>query len=388
MKTLVEASVRLPTMPLDVTVVFRVDASTKIGSGHVMRCLTLAEELAWGGRDCLFVCRATSGDLASAIRARGFVVVSMERAVTAPIQRTGSNESYEDWLVGGWRQDLDQTLASLVQVRFQWLIVDHYGIDHRWETAFRASRPSVRIACIDDLADRVHDCDLLLDQNLGRRPHDYAQLVPPGCKILVGTSYALVRSEFREARAASLVRRQTLQRPRRVLINFGGVDSGNVTEDVLDALAHVPGSHSLRVDIVMGLAAPHLKAVLRAADRSQFDTKVHVDTTRMAYLMTMADVAVGAGGGTSWERCCLGLPSLVLEIALNQRDVVRQLASHDVAYVVDQTSLVRSLLTAWKKIQSGERLLEMSKNASTLVVGNGASLVAESIIRGTAHETR
>ncbi|WP_306916600.1 MULTISPECIES: UDP-2,4-diacetamido-2,4,6-trideoxy-beta-L-altropyranose hydrolase [unclassified Arthrobacter] len=360
--------------------VFRVDASSVIGSGHVMRCLTLAEELRSRGGDCLFVCRTSEGDLVGEIRRRGFSAMPMGTVGTDIVTESVSALDHADWLAGGWQFDVNETLQFLGGVTFDWLVIDHYGIDLQWESEFRAARPTARLACIDDLADRAHECDLLIDQNLGRRTQDYTALVPPTCKSLVGTRYALLRPEFRAVRAESLARRREGLCPERVFVNLGGVDMANMTARVIEALAELPESNKIKVDIVLGGSAPHADSVRRTARKLPLDTTVYVNTARMADLMALADVAVGAGGGTSWERCSLGLPSMVLELAPNQRNVVLALASHDVAYILEDRTLTASVLEAWKKLQDPERLLQMSMNASNLVTGDGAMLVADALL--------
>lgn len=367
--------------------VFRVDASSVIGSGHVMRCLTLAEELRSRGGECLFVCRTNDGDLVGEIRRRGFNAMPLGTVVTEIVTESVSALDHADWLAGGWQLDVNETLQLLVDVVFDWLVIDHYGIDRHWESEFKAARPTVRIACLDDLADRAHDCDLLVDQNLGRSSQDYTALVPAACAMLVGTQYALLRPEFRALRAESLARRRGGLSPERIFVNLGGVDMGNMTTRVIEALAGLPESNNIKVDIVLGGSAPHSDSVRRTARELPLDTTVYVNTSRMADLMALADVAVGAGGGTSWERCSLGLPSMVLELAPNQRNVVLALASHDVAYVLEGGTLTASILEAWKKLQDPERLNRMSLNASNLVTGDGATLVADALLEGVELES-
>lgn len=363
-----------------VTAVFRVDASSVIGSGHVMRCLTLAEELRRRGRSCLFVCRISEGELSREIRRRGFRVILLESVDQETIADNLSAPHHDKWLAGGWQVDVKDTLENLVKVSFDWLVVDHYGIDHRWESRFRLARPMVKVACIDDLADRAHDCHLLLDQNLGRAFQDYSALVPTSCELLLGARYALLRPEFRTLREESLARRREGVPPQRIFVNFGGVDVGNMTARVIEALAELPGSCDLKVDAVLGPTAPHAKSVRQTARMLPLDTTVHVNTAEVAKLMALADVAVGAGGGTSWERCSLGLPSMVLELAPNQRDVVLALARYDAAFVLEGRSLSASIQEAWKKLQSPQRLLEMSMNAAKLVTGQGAAQVVDALL--------
>ena len=172
-------------------VVFRADASVTIGTGHVMRCLTLAEALRKAGAEVAFVCRELDGNLAGLIEARGFDV-----HVLPPLEPPTDPLT---WTAAHWHEDAAQT-ASFLKTRADWLVVDHFALEHRWEKEMREH--ANRLMVIDDLADRVHDCDLLLDQNYLQEPARYDTLVPAHCRKLLGPAYALLRDEFRRAREA------------------------------------------------------------------------------------------------------------------------------------------------------------------------------------------
>lgn len=282
----------------------RCDASTAIGSGHVIRCLTLADGLALRGASVSFVCRQQPGDLCTLIEQRGYRV-----------HRLKGDPS-------GWEDDAEKTGKLLAgDAEVSWLIVDHYGLDARFEARLR--RFDVKILVIDDLADRPHDCDLLLDQNLY---HDlgcrYRGLIPEACRTLLGPHYALLRPEFLAARRQLRARRGDLQR---LLISFGGGDAANETAKALAAV-ELLNTDRLFLDVVVGLSNPHalsLQAVCAARPGCTFHTQV--DT--MAELMSRADLALGSGGTTTWERCYLGLPSLTVVVAPNQRLLTEAVAA-------------------------------------------------------------
>ncbi|MFH0934731.1 MAG: UDP-2,4-diacetamido-2,4,6-trideoxy-beta-L-altropyranose hydrolase, partial [Pseudomonadota bacterium] len=296
------------------SILIRTDASLDIGTGHVMRCLTLAEALREQGASCRFVCRAHPGNLIDLIRQRGFVVHSLP---SDPDWQPRSTEpAHAAWLGADWQADAEQTKVSAGGTAIDWLIVDHYALDGRWESALRGH--SGKIMVIDDLADRVHDCDLLLDQNLGRNAEDYAALVPGGCTLLVGAKYALLRPEFSAQREYSLARRSAPQL-KHLLITMGGVDKDDVTGKVLDALRVCTLPADCRISVVMGPHAPWLAQVRERAANMPWPTMVLVNISDMARLMADSDLAIGAAGCTSWERCCLGLPSLMMVLADNQR---------------------------------------------------------------------
>lgn len=298
-------------------IAFRTDASVQIGTGHVMRCLTLANALSEQGAQCTFVCRAHEGHLGDKITAAGHVV----HLLTQPDEKTrpdAETDLYAHWLGVSWQQDAEETRQALKATDYDWLVVDHYGLDARWESPMRDK--AKRILAIDDLANRSHDCDLLLDQNLGRKAQDYDDWVPEHAKRLVGPTYALLRPEFAQWREYSLARREQPEF-KRLLVTMGGVDKDNVTGQVLDALQECALPNDCRITVVMGPHAPWLEQVKAQAGNFPSDCQVLVNVSNMAQLMADADLAIGAAGSTSWERCCLGVPSLTIVFALNQKDI-------------------------------------------------------------------
>ena len=265
----------------------------------------------------LFVCREHKGHLCDLVQHRGFRVGRLPLCSTFAARSTagGSPDSRASLLGASWEADWQQTCALIGTYsvsRPSWLVVDHYAIDHRWESASRES--AERIMAVDDLADRVHDCDVLLDQNLvadmGER---YASKGPDHCRILSGPRFALLQSEYAGMRQCLSPRRGAV---RSVLISFGGTDSENLTGRCLSAFLSLRRSQ-IRADVVITSFFPHADSVLRLAEGHE-NVRVHRDLPTLACLIAAADLGVGAGGGTSWERLCLGLPSLVITSAENQ----------------------------------------------------------------------
>jgi UDP-2,4-diacetamido-2,4,6-trideoxy-beta-L-altropyranose hydrolase len=359
------------------TVLFRVDASLDIGTGHVMRCLTLADALRERGADCRFICREHPGNLLHLIRERGYTAHGLPVDCGEPTAGEGVNRPqspHAAWLGTDWKRDAEQTRAVLGGSPVDWLVVDHYALDGRWESTMR--QICRRLMVIDDLADRVHECDLLLDQNLGRLADDYSGLVPGECELLVGPKYALLRPEFASLREYSLKRRVEPQL-KRLLISLGGVDKNNVTADVLEAIRACTLPEAFRITIVMGPHAPWLEQVRATAGQLPWETEVLVDVRNMAELMAESDLAIGAAGSTSWERCTMGLPTLLLVLARNQVEVTGYLSKAGAAECLDYGArLQRQLCEQLASLAVGsEGLAEFSRKARSVCDGAGASRV-------------
>lgn len=296
----------------------RADSSAAIGSGHLMRCLTLAEELRDRGAQVVFICRDHPGNFSFLVEQKGFALEPLPVVISAGEESNG----YESWIGDTWENDAQATLQIIDRCPrgARLLVVDHYGLDHRWETLFR---PCVdRILVIDDLADRRHECDFLLDQNLHENMETrYKGLVPENCRLFLGPAYALIRKEFREAKARMKPRDGQV---RRILVFMGGADPTNETMKALEAveMLHRP---DIAVDVVVGAKHPFLKEIQKKCLMMR-NTAFHCQTDRMAELMAQADLAIGGGGTATWERCYMELPSITLSIAENQKGILESLS--------------------------------------------------------------
>lgn len=360
-------------------VAFRVDASIRIGTGHVMRCLTLADELASQGHECIFVCRAHLGHLGDLIRGKGHKLILLPLASTGSesTTETSSFDDYQQWLGTIWQEDAGQTREAIAPVRPEWLVVDHYALGAKWERALASVVGKILV--IDDLANRAHECALLLDQNLGRAASDYDELLPADCQRLIGPRYALLRPEFSECRERSLERREHPEL-KRILISLGGVDRSNRTCDVLGALEESALLACVELDIVMGATAPYLKEVRQHAARLPVKATVSVNVTDMAERMCLADLSIGAAGSTSWERCCLGLPTVLVVQAENQAAGAKALEATGAALIVGDPEQLRTLLPSLLDgLNDSRRLHQLSVAASAISDGSGALSVVHSM---------
>jgi UDP-2,4-diacetamido-2,4,6-trideoxy-beta-L-altropyranose hydrolase len=356
-------------------VAIRADASSTTGHGHVVRCLTLAKGLADRGASVRFICRELDGHLCDLIEQRGFDVDRLPNVVSA---RQPSARSPElNWLgVVTWEDDAEQTAAALrsAGAPFDWLVVDHYGLDSRWEAAVRPV--TTRILVIDDLANRTHDCDLLLDQNLvADMSVRYDSHLPEGCATLIGPRYALLQPDYADLHDDVRPRQGPV---RRILVFFGGVDGANLTDRTLDALLDI-APRDLFIDVVASAASVDR---LRQMAAGNTNVGVHSGLLTLAPLMAAADLAVGAAGTTTWERLCLGVPSIVVTMADNQRPTTSELDRRGLAWCmgdaedIDRGAIRDVLRTVIAQGCDTER----SARGLALVDGRGTSRVCAAML--------
>lgn len=353
-------------------IMFRVDASITIGTGHVMRCRTLATALKKHGANIQFISRAHPGHLGDMLAREGFPVTLLPQPEC--IEHDGND--YAAWLGVSQQEDADQTIVLLENQQCDWLIVDHYGLDRVWEAQLQSHTRKLMV--IDDLANRPHECDMLLDQNYVVASQErYLEWVPAHCQLLLGPRYALLRSEYAQYRETMAQRTGNIKR---VLVYMGGADNANITGKVIDAFSADKLAH-LEVDVVVGPNFIHKVGVTEQAN-ARPNTHLHGPRPHLADLMAQADFAVGAGGGTTWERLCMGLPSLVLSIAKNQVPACVALASSGlIRYLGDEhkfdvAAIESALLEA---LAAAGHLNASSASYKSLVDGRGTDRVAEAI---------
>ena len=355
-----------------ISICIRTDASLQIGTGHVMRCLTLADALREQGAECQFVCREHEGHLMDHIRFRGYAA----HALPKPDANCsfGSDLTHASWLGVDWQTDVFQMRQALCREVLDWLIVDHYALDHRWESALR---PFCKfIMAIDDLADRLHDCDLLLDQNYGSASDRYRSLVPSDCTQFHGPEYALLKPVYAERRAQLPARDGQV---RRVLIYFGGcADATNLLRLAVQAFQAQELVH-IELDIVVG-ASYERQSSLEELVAQRGKATIHRQLPDLADLMAKVDLAIGAGGATTWERCCMGLPSIVISIAENQRPACEALSADKLIDYLGQVDQVTSDLIRDRVLSLPKKpdlLRDLSERGMKLVDGDGVSKVTK-----------
>ncbi|WP_137153227.1 UDP-2,4-diacetamido-2,4,6-trideoxy-beta-L-altropyranose hydrolase [Devosia sp. FKR38] len=355
---------------------FRADAALDIGAGHVMRCITLAQALSDRGAECTFICREHPGHLIEAIRTAGFGVTGLP-----VLERSGTEKSpYASWVGADTAVDASQSRAIFDAQGCNFIIADHYGLDAQWE---RAVSPAGRIGIIDDLANRPHYSALLIDQTLDRAAHSYAGLVPDDCITLCGSSFAILRPQFAKARARSLELRAG-RAPGQILVSMGGIDRDNLTGRVLDVLTALPSDLEFRTTVVLGATAPWREAVTRQAATSRRKVEVLVNVADMAELLIQTDLAIGAAGSSAWERCCLGVPTVMAVTADNQTEIARAVAARGAALTAgaaDAPGFDSRLAGAIVQLLRESDLRSgMSHAAAAVTDGLGADRVADALM--------
>lgn len=343
-------------------VAIRADASSQLGVGHVMRCLTLASALRQRGHEVHFLCQPLPGHLGDLLEHQGYPVGFLDL-----VQDTD-------------RSDQKATREAISQLprRLDWLLVDHYGLDHAWESAMRPY--ALRLMVIDDLANRHHTCDLILDQNyvpnLERR---YDGLVPEDCHRLMGPRFALLRAEFNEERAALRSRDGCV---RRVLVSFGGSDPTGETQKAVIALLPFC-EQGVEVEVILGRANPRLQELLTSLAGVQ-GVSCHAQVDDMARHIARADLALTAGGSTTWERCHLGLPGLVISVAENQVEIAEHLGRQGYQVYLgphEQVGVDVIRRAVSKVLAHPAQLRDMSRKSMELVDGQGAMRVVDAMVK-------
>ena len=328
-----------------------------------MRCLTLAECLRDEDHTVLFVCRDLPGTLSAMVEEKGFVLKRLPAAEhpTTPVT-TGR---YDSWLAVDPARDVAETIEAIGEEGADWLVVDHYGIDARWE---KKIRPHVsHILVIDDLANRTHDCDLLTEQNYrAEASARYAGLTPHHCRHLIGPDYALLQPSFARLRSQAQPRTDIDN----ILVFYGGIDATNETDRALGVLESIRDFNGV-IDVVVGSANTRRKQIERRCEEME-TVRFHCQTKTMAELMLRADLALGAGGVTSWERCCLGLPTIVTAVAENQIDIARTVADMKAGWYAGTAAEVTGerLWTLVQRAMSEPELLAEASQAA-LKLGDG-----------------
>ena len=288
-------------------IAIRVDGNAESGVGHVLRCITLADKLIDYNIKCTFFVRNISKSLFELLDEK-FEVILLDRI---DIMFAATDE-YSRWLGVNQRFDAEEFIACARPGNFNGVVVDHYGLGYHWE---RPVQDNFRfILVLDDLANREHICNLLVDQSIGRKASCYSPLVPQICTLLVGPKYALLRDEFSADFSGC-------KKQYDILINFGGADKDNYTEHVLSMLAMYANMHKHSIKIIIGSDYPYTLGLVRRVEKLGLEFKLVENPNNVAREISECRIAIGAGGVSLLERSALGVPSIVYAIADNQKHI-------------------------------------------------------------------
>ncbi|MFI8622103.1 UDP-2,4-diacetamido-2,4,6-trideoxy-beta-L-altropyranose hydrolase [Marinomonas sp. NPDC078689] len=323
-------------------VVIRTDASLHIGSGHVMRCLVLADALRAAGHNVMFLTRPQKGDLIEVITGRGFPVYKLSQPERWSTPKTTSD--YAAWLQMDEIEDAEECIAQLNNIDL--VVVDHYGIGIKWHKRIKLQYPC-KIMVIDDLV-REHSADLIIDQTLLREPSEYTRSHPVSL-ILTGTDYAIIHPDFAKYHSINLERSNKERQRHHVLLSMGGVDGPNATLKVLKALKRDFVEPPLTT-VLLSTRAPHYQQIKFFSEKEK-DWVTHIDfVENMAEFMSMFDVAIGAPGSSSWERACLGIPSILVPLAENQRAICSTLVDVGASLQLDISLIDKKLKSSYNQL--------------------------------------
>ncbi|MCE0556226.1 UDP-2,4-diacetamido-2,4,6-trideoxy-beta-L-altropyranose hydrolase [Motilimonas sp. E26] len=353
-------------------VVFRVDASSQLGFGHLMRCLTLANSLAQCGVECIFICREMSGFQPDKIESQGYRLYYL----------TAQSNSDETG-------DAQATLEILTTLTPSWLIVDHYHLNSEWQHTIKqgGGLAHTKLMVIDDLCRPAPYADLLLDQSLGRQDTDYKHL-PAECKLALGVDYTLLNAAFIEQRAAAEAKRRHFAH-RELLVSIGATDPLNLTQLVIDGLAYLSTEIYPKVTIVLSKSAPYLNHVeLAIAQQHNRNIILIKDATNMASLMLNADFAIGACGTSSWERACLGLPCLSFVSADNQVFISQSMHKAGLCQLVDADISPQQLAQQLTLTSQPDIAKAMSQAGFNMISGQGCQRLVTTLFKSSPLEVK
>ncbi|WP_160327634.1 UDP-2,4-diacetamido-2,4,6-trideoxy-beta-L-altropyranose hydrolase [Sporosarcina koreensis] len=353
-------------------VVIRTDASNEIGTGHVMRCLTLAKQLKRHGAKVTFVCRSFEGHLHSYLR-------DQDMSVKLIPYTTGANEADLQWTKENWMLDAEQTITIIEESsqKVDLLIVDHYGLDRYWENKLRHYTKYIMV--IDDLADRKHDCDIILDNTFGITEEKYSGLLTSQTIGLYGVKYCLLREQFKKNQKSSF---RYDYRCIKVHMFFGGIDFKNYTTKYSKFI--LKNFQNVKIMAVVGSTFGYQDDLneLKKKYKERFQWEMAVKD--MAAHMNKCDIALGAPGTATWERACIGLPSAYFSVNKNQVPILEELEKNNFCMFLGEasnTSEKTFILEFNKFISSAELLNTLFIKNTKCIDGKGTERIVEVLSR-------
>ncbi|MBE20306.1 MAG: UDP-2,4-diacetamido-2,4,6-trideoxy-beta-L-altropyranose hydrolase [Gammaproteobacteria bacterium] len=340
-------------------VVFRVDSSLKIGAGHLMRCFALAEEFKNRGFQTCFISENNLPNLQELLASNGHSVIDISHSNQKKLNT---------------EEDANRTIDYLIDLSAEILILDHYELGNEWQESVK-SRLS-RLVVIDDIPGRKLVCDILLDQNLGREKDHYLPFLQDKTKLLMGSRFVLARKQFKENRGKALIKRKEFNGLNTILLSLGGSETIKNYIKIIETISEIKTNNSLELRIALGFNGKEIK-------RNTFDNiqnlkiKFLEDPLKLHESIIDSDLCIGYAGSSSWERCILGLPSLVKAISDNQLFIAKNLERYGAADIWHEHGDLKKLI---KMLNNKVKWLERSKAASKICDGEGVRRVADAIL--------
>ena len=340
--------------------VFRVDASTQIGTGHVMRCLALAQAWQDAGGQPIFVMTTEAQALKSRLRSEGMEVINLSVQM-------------------GSAEDAKETATLAQHLGATWVVVDGYHFGAEYQQIIKNF--GLNLLFFDDYGHAAHYyADIVLNQNISASESLYANR-EPYTQLLLGTRYALLRREFWQWREW---RREMPTQARKILVTLGGSDPDNVTLKVIQALRLVE-VHGIEAVVVVGGSNPHYEQLQLATEVSHVPIRLERNAANMPELIAWADVAITGGGSTTWELAFMGLPSLIIVLADNQQAIAEKLGEmgvmvnlgwHEAVSAAKIKEAITSLSLSHTELPiTPATRAEMCKRGQELVDGEGTGRV-------------
>lgn len=335
-----------------------------------MRCLTFAKEASNHGYVSYFLLRNPDLGVIKLINNNGHFYKNLSSPKKI-IHKDQSKLKHSHWLSVSQDDDAIETISILNKIKPDWVVVDHYSLDIRWHKIVRFNFKNLLV--IDDLVDRKINATLLLNQNFGISHDSYKPIINENCKTLIGPQYALLRSEFYNWRSFSIKRRSILKF-NNILITMGGSDESNITLNVLKKIYKSRLIQNCKLIIIIGVSYLYKEELQTFIAQCGLSIELKVGVDNMAEIMSKSDVCIGAAGSTSWERCCLGLPTLTVGVAENQLNILKNLAKHNLTISSSLDSIEFDLENLYYEFSS-VKIKEMINNMISVCDGLGASRV-------------
>ena len=340
-------------------IVFRVDSSSEIGAGHLVRCIALALRLKKLGHHCIFISRVLNGSIFELIIDNEFDLIKFN------LIKDGSRVSIE--II-----DAEATIRLISDQNVEALILDSYELGSIWETKVRSVIDNLLV--IDDSPTRIHNCRILVDPNSGNSRKEYMKYVKKDCTILAGGKYALLRKQFLEVRRGRKNQRLS-SNDRKLLIMLGGMADEAIILRILTCIEKIKIVHGWIIYVVVGYDPQRLEEIQNFAKKSPLNIHIFERVDDMARLMVGCNLIISAAGSAVWEICCLGVPSALICLADNQRRIFKYVVHMGGASALHLKTLERDIRRLFEDMSLVDHI-RVGNSAAKIIDGLGVNRVA------------